>query len=382
MLLNVGHIGKWAASGIMERKPQRLSQLIDLASEPSSERRRELMREITDVFLDDPHSYSERENWYFGDILSKVAYDLEVEMRQELASRLSAESAAPPELIGRLARDEIEVARPVIEHSPVLTQDDLVEIAQEKGQDHMLAITKRNDIGERVSTVLVDRGNENVVIGLVENLTAAISDGSFRTVVDRAESSETLKASLMKRPDLPYELMQSMIAQLSVDIREKVLAEDTDQDREQVEVAMKEVTASQQTKLEQRKYQESEPEALVNDLVAKNQLTPHKLITFAQEQRVPEFVCALGKLANIDLEMAEKVTMDRSGEGLALTCRAGGLPANLFAEMMVALGPSMQKTDQEVDQLVQTYEKLAVPTAQRILRFWRVRKTVSTESAA
>ena len=340
------------------------------------------MREITDVFLEDPQSYSERENWYFGDILSKVAYDLEVEMRHELATRLSDESAAPPELIGRLARDEIEVARPVIEQSPVLSQDDLVEIAQEKSQDHMLAITKRSDIGERVSTVLVDRGNDKVVKGLVENTTAVISEGSLQIVANKAESSDELKASLMKRPDLPYELMRGMVAQLSVDIRDKVLSESSEEDRERLESAIGEVTAAQQQKVEQRKHQESAPEALVNDLVAKNQLTPHKLITFAQEQRIPEFVCALGKLANIDLEMAEKVTMDRSGEGLALTCRAGGLPGNLFAEMMIALGPLMQKSEQDVDQLVQTYEKLAVPTAQRILRFWRVRKSVSTESAA
>ncbi len=361
---------------------EKMVQLVDLASEPSSDRRRELLREITDVFLDKPEAYSETENWYFGDILGKVAYELETEMRRELSERLSGHEAAPRELVNKLARDEIAVARPVIERSPVLSQDDLVKIAEVQSQDHLMAITKRSDIGEQVSTVLVDRGDDNVVKGLVENKSAVISEGSMKVVADRAESSQALQASLLRRPDLPYDLMKGMVAKLSNDIREKVLAESSDVDRSRLENALQEVTAMQESKLDRRRNQQSKPEVVINDLVANNSLTPQKLIGFAREQRIPEFVCGLAKLANIDLETAEKVTLDRSGEGLALTCRAGGLPVNLFAEMMHALNPLVRRSQQDMTQLVQTYERLAVPTAQRILRFWRVRRSVSDDTAA
>ncbi len=376
------------SSDIMENTSEndarlnKMVHLVDLASEPSSDRRRELLREITDVFLDKPESYNETENWYFGDILGKVAYELETEMRRELAEKLGDHEAAPRELVNRLARDEIEVARPVIERSPVLSQDDLVEIAQVQSQDHLLAITKRSDIGEQVSTVLVDRGDDNVVKGLVENNSAVISKGSLQVVADRAEKSEVLQASLLRRPDLPYDMMKGMVAKLSNDIREKILSESNDVDRNRLENALQEVTAHQESKLNLRRNQQSKPEVVIADLVANNALTPQKLITFAREQRIPEFVCGLAKLANIDLETAEKVTLDRSGEGLALTCRAGGLPPNQFAEMMHALNPLVRRSQQDMSQLVQTYERLAVPTAQRILRFWRVRRSVADDTAA
>ena len=68
-----------ASSDIMENTSEndgrinKLVHLVDLASEPSSDRRRDLLREITNVFLDKTVSYNETENWYFGDILGKVA---------------------------------------------------------------------------------------------------------------------------------------------------------------------------------------------------------------------------------------------------------------------------------------------------------------------
>ena len=188
------------SSDIMENTSEndgrinKMVHLVDLASEPSSDRRRELLREITNVFLDKPGSYNETENWYFGDILGKVAYEPETEMRRELAERFGDHESVPRELINRLTRNEIEVARPVIGRSPLLSQGDLVDIAQIQSQDHLLAIARRNDIGEQVSTVLVDRGNDNVVKGL-ENNSAAISESSPKAVADRAEKSEMLKAS-------------------------------------------------------------------------------------------------------------------------------------------------------------------------------------------
>lgn len=91
----------------MDKTQNKLQGLVELAKETSSDRRRELLREITDVFLEDPGSYNDVESQHFGEIMGKVAYDLERQVREELAAKLAAEAAAPPELIKRLAGDEI-----------------------------------------------------------------------------------------------------------------------------------------------------------------------------------------------------------------------------------------------------------------------------------
>jgi uncharacterized protein (DUF2336 family) len=103
-----------------------LRQLADLAHEHSDENRRMLLRGITDVFMLAPGSYTDLQKQCFGDIIEEVAYDLEWQMREELARRIAAETHAPRKLVHRLAHDEIVVARPVLEQSPVLTEEDLV----------------------------------------------------------------------------------------------------------------------------------------------------------------------------------------------------------------------------------------------------------------
>ena len=98
----------------------RLKQLIAVAREESSDKRRDLLREITDVFMAQPDRYTSSELQHFDVILSRVAEQVEVELRRELAAKLADEPSAPKNLIRKLAHDEISVAEPVLRRSPVL----------------------------------------------------------------------------------------------------------------------------------------------------------------------------------------------------------------------------------------------------------------------
>ncbi|MBP7651440.1 MAG: hypothetical protein KA744_16440, partial [Phenylobacterium sp.] len=96
----------------------KLHDLIDLAQEPSSSRRRELLRGVTDLFFttDEPRAAAELS--LFDDVLTQLAGEMEEAVRVELAQRMSGVDPAPAGLIRSLARDEsIEVARPLLEGS-------------------------------------------------------------------------------------------------------------------------------------------------------------------------------------------------------------------------------------------------------------------------
>ncbi len=56
----------------MSSAPSHLQNLIDLAKEPSSEKRRELLRSLTEMFLDAAPIYTDAERSHFGAILSRV----------------------------------------------------------------------------------------------------------------------------------------------------------------------------------------------------------------------------------------------------------------------------------------------------------------------
>ena len=85
----------------------RLPELIALAGEASSEKRRLLLRELTDHFLGSAeHSTAETE--LYGSVLETLSDEMETAVRAELAARLADAPSAPGNLIRRLAEDQID----------------------------------------------------------------------------------------------------------------------------------------------------------------------------------------------------------------------------------------------------------------------------------
>jgi len=76
------------------------------------------------------------------------------EKRRTLSVELAARSDAPADLMRFLALDEIVIAEPVILHSPVLSEDDLCEIAMSGSPAHLSRLRQRPNLPERVLTLL------------------------------------------------------------------------------------------------------------------------------------------------------------------------------------------------------------------------------------
>lgn len=364
----------------MSNARNKLESLVQLAHETSSERRRDLLREITDVFLDNPSSYSSTESQYFGDIMGKVAYDLERQVREELAKKLAAEAAAPPDLIKRLAGDEIEVARPVITESPVLKESDLIEIAEQKGQEHLFAITKRSDIGERLSDVLVDKGDDRVVEGLVRNESAKIGRNTMEKVVARAESSAVLQAPLVDRPDLPADLMKDMLAFVTEDIKSKILEQTNMVNAEKLDELLDDVGNKLEQQPGMRRGGKSKPEVLIQELLGRGELNEAKLVELARQRQVPELICGLATLAELDIPTTRRAIMDRTGEGLAIVCKSCGFSQTTFSTLVNHVWPDTERSIEQSCTLIALYNQVTMETAQRVMRFWRVRQSADAES--
>src|SRR5262245_41020005 len=193
--------------------------LLDLAKETSSEKRRALLRQITDVFLADPPDRSDRESQLFDEIVGAVASDLETQVRIELARKVAASNVPVQRTARRLALDQIEVARPVIERSRALTETDLLDVIHQKSQDHMMAVTKRPDIGEAVSSALVVKGEDRVVASLLENRTARIDRPTFERVAERAELSPVLHAPFVRHHKAPLDLLNNVYLKVEGELR-------------------------------------------------------------------------------------------------------------------------------------------------------------------
>ena len=152
----------------------------------SGQRRAEMTRHLTDLLLDNSDRYSTDEMTLIDDVFVRLAGAIEEFARVLLATRLAPLAKAPPKILRALARDDaIKVASPVLTQSEALDERTLIECAQTKSQDHLLAISRRKTLAQTVTDVLVDRGDPRVVLSTAQNAGARFSDRGFAALVNR-----------------------------------------------------------------------------------------------------------------------------------------------------------------------------------------------------
>lgn len=264
----------------------------------------------------------------------------------------------------------------------MLNQQDLIEIANKRGQEHMIAMTERGDIGEKLSEVLVDRGDDRVVEGLVRNVTAKIGRSTMEKVVARAESSETLQGPLAERPDLPADLMKDMLAFVTEDIKAKILDQTNEVNSEKLDELLQDVGNKLGDQAPFKKGEKSKPEVLVARLKASGELDEQKLVELARQRQVPELICGLAELAELDMATTRRAITDRTGEGLAIICKSCGFSQATFSTLVNHVWPEAERSIEQSCSLVALYNQVTTQTAQRVMRFWRVRQSADAAGAA
>jgi hypothetical protein len=143
-------------------------------------RRADVLRRVTDLFMSGTGSFSQAQIELFDDVMMRLAEGLEVAARAAFGSRLATTTDAPLKVIRLLAFDgAIEVAGPVLSQSPRVSDDLLVENASTMSQDHLLAISKRTQINDSVTDVLLARGNAAVISSTVANDGSSFSKSGF-----------------------------------------------------------------------------------------------------------------------------------------------------------------------------------------------------------
>lgn len=136
--------------------------------------------------------------------LEILARDQIGKVRQILSDALKDVADAPPEVIRRLARDaEIAVSAPVLQFSPVLSDEDLLEIISANPAPGALsAISKRSEVKARVADAIAATDDVDAIATLLANPSAQIREETLDRLVDRAADIEQWHKPLVDRPQL------------------------------------------------------------------------------------------------------------------------------------------------------------------------------------
>ena len=159
----------------------------------------ELMRHVATLFSLTASHCTEEQVRTYDTVMQRLADLVGAETRSFAAQKICHLDNAPYEIIRRFAFDTILVADPVLRHSPVLTDEDLVAVGDAKGAEHMVSICMRKDLSHLVTDVLIQSEQGSVLIKLATNCEAEISPVGMSLLKAAAANDPTLSRELAHR---------------------------------------------------------------------------------------------------------------------------------------------------------------------------------------
>ena len=341
----------------------------------STDRRIEVLQRITDLFVNNAANFSAEQVTLFDDVMGRLVKEIENRAMVELSSRLASIPNAPAGIIRRLAHDDaVEVAGPVLAKSNRLTEGELIELAETKGQAHLAQIATRGSLNEAVTDVLVGRGDTEVANTLAGNAGARFSETGMWQLVMRADGDDKLSETVATRSDIPPHLFRQLLTRATDKVRQKLLASAKPDARRAIEQTLAAISVQFRKAVVSRDYAEAQRN--VRSLGQETERIKMELLVFARQKKLPELIAALSVLAAVPIELVEQLMHDDNVFGLLVLCKAVALDWTIMHGVILARPTAEGEQASELDEAYATYLRLSVSSAQRALRFWLAHKKV------
>ncbi|MFT5486980.1 MAG: hypothetical protein ACI9JL_001314 [Paracoccaceae bacterium] len=274
--------------------------------------------------------------WRMGfTILETLARDSSIRVRRSLADAIRHMFHVPHDIAADLARDpERRVAAPVLRHSPVLTDDDLIDIVEDGAADwaHQ-AIAARENVSERVSAALVDAGANPTVTRLLRNDTADIGEPALETIVARAPDIEAWHEPLVKRPHLPLGLARKIAGFVKAPLKAALAGRREKPDRLSAEDPAKSSAVGWSAPAEKGNGRFETPKERALRLHGDKKLND-AVIEMALNANEREFVMAsIALRAGVPLWGVERIVDGRSAKGVTALCWKAGIKMRFAIEL-------------------------------------------------
>jgi uncharacterized protein (DUF2336 family) len=136
-------------------------------------------------------------------------------VRRAMAEVFASAQNAPRVVVHALAADQPEVAVPVLARSPLLSEDDLVDLAATAPREAQVAIASRPMLPLSIAAAIAEVGSADACLALLENPDAAVAPFSLDRIVERFGHLAPIRENLMDRADLPMPTRQAVLSKLS-----------------------------------------------------------------------------------------------------------------------------------------------------------------------
>jgi uncharacterized protein (DUF2336 family) len=351
-----------------------INELEEALSSGSAERRAKTLRRVTDLFVFGSNHFSGDHIALFDGVFIHLMADIELSARVTLAGRLAALPNAPPNVIRKLAFDDaINVAGPVLTRSDLLDNVSLVENARTKSQHHLLAISRRKSLAETVTDVLVERGNRDVALSVVQNAGAKFSETGYVRLVRRSERDDELAQSVGSRPEIPRQHFLKLLTTASQAVRLALEAAHP-QNASDVQNAVAEVATAIQAKAAAASRDYAKAQALVESLRASGRLNESDVEAFARAGKFEETAAALAAMCALPIDLVERAMVLDREETILIVAKAVDLSWSTTKAVLLLCAGKGGIAANTIEQCRNMYNKLKRETALQVIKFQQKRQ--------
>ena len=349
--------------------------------------RRQLSKRLADVICIPASQLTPQERHMAGDVLVELLRTADVDIRESVAKRLVMLNEAPRTILVMLAKDEIEIARHVLENSKSLTDSDLIQIVQKVSGAHRAVIAKRRHIADAVVDAMVQFLEEDVVETLLKNKNAHFSETAIQRILTVSRSHQPYVGLLVKRDELRpshgltmfwwadtanrkkilhrFAVTRKVLQESCADLFPKAAADGWSDAGVRKALQFIERRQRNRAAITRSEYESLEAaigNAEVNGLTRK--LTEE-----------------ISYMAGIKPATGAQILTDKGGEGIAILCKAPGLKREYIEKIWRSIKRPVHDVDESIHpslaRVYETYDVISTDKAQTVLRYWNWSLTAS-----
>jgi uncharacterized protein (DUF2336 family) len=349
-----------------------LQEINEAVLRGSPESRARALWHATDLLI--AGRYTEDQIWIFGEVIGRLADEIEVVARAKLANRLAHSDNAPFNVVMILAFDDsIDVAGPVLQHSQRLGAQTLVTNIRTKGQPHLLAISKRSSIPVVVTDELVTRGNREVVQSVASNNGASFSDFGFLHMIKRSETDSILAEQLGLRKEIPRHMFQQLIAKASDDVKRKLERERPDL-VSQIQTSVIDVAGKLQSKFGPASKAHFAAKRAVAVQHQYGNLNENSILEYARSHKIEEATVGLSQLCSLPVHVVERALVDSKGEMTLILANALDFTWETTMALLFLSAKDHRISSRDLDDMREDFASLSTEASRSVLRFYQSRK--------
>jgi len=271
-----------------------------------------------------------------AEILRVMAADAAELVRKALAVTLKESPLVPRDVALKLARDVESIALPMLNCSPVFTDDDLAEIVRLGGPVRQLAIARRPMLSTTVTAAIAEHGAERAVAAACANDNADFAEAALQEVLSRFETHEKVLSGVAYRKTLPLAVSERLVSLVGGRLREHLIAHHDISP----ETALMLATGSTERAtldLVDEAGRAADVRGFVGHLAASERLTASLLLRALANGHMTFFEWSVAELAGVPHHRTWLMIHDAGPLGLRAIYERAGLPARLFPAFRAAV---------------------------------------------